>query len=130
MGKLSESQGGLPADCESSGQRKTMGDHRDPVHLDKMVLVVVRQGRLDCVSSCQRKPTKAKKKPQRDHQAQIHLGKMVLMVVKQRRWTAWAAAKDSQGKADKGLYTAKGAIEWPIKQGMMVCWHVWCVTAP
>ncbi len=48
-------------DCESSGQRKTKGDHWYWVHVDKMVLVVVRWGRLDCESSSHRKLMKAKK---------------------------------------------------------------------
>jgi hypothetical protein len=43
----------------SSQQRQTRGATRLD-QLDKMVLVVVRQGRLDCLSSSQRKPMKAK----------------------------------------------------------------------
>jgi hypothetical protein len=45
-------------------------------------------GRLDCVSSGQRKPVKAKG----DHQAQFHLDKMVLVVVKRGSWTVGAVA--------------------------------------
>jgi hypothetical protein len=56
-----------------------------------MVPVAVMGGMLDCVSSGQRKPMKAKKSQEKlkgDHQAQVHLGKMVLMVVRQGGWIA------------------------------------------
>ncbi len=45
----------------STGQKQTNGDFQARVHLDKVVLIVVRQGGMDCVSNGQRKPMKAKK---------------------------------------------------------------------
>jgi hypothetical protein len=37
---------GREVDCVNSGQRLLNGDYQTPVHLDKMVLMMVRQGGL------------------------------------------------------------------------------------
>jgi hypothetical protein len=67
--------------------------------VDKMVFVVARHRRLDCKSSAKESPCKLRM-VKGGHQAWVHLGKMVLMVVRRIGWTAWAAAKDSQGISD------------------------------
>ncbi len=75
-------------------------------------------GMLDCVSSGQRKPMKAKKSQEKlkgDHQAQVHLGKMVLMVVRQGGWIAWASSKDSQGNTISDLDSQGG--NWQLQIG-------------
>ncbi len=41
--------------------KSNLGDYWTPEHLDKMVLMVVKRWRLDCVSSDQRKPMKLRK---------------------------------------------------------------------
>jgi hypothetical protein len=62
--------------------------------------LVVRQGRLDCVSSSQEHSMKSLKL-KGDYQAHVHVGQMVLVVVRQGGWIALGVVKGAQRKVGK-----------------------------
>jgi hypothetical protein len=84
-----------------SGQSQTKRHYQDRVHLQKMVLVVVRQGRLDCMSSGRKKAIKAKG----DHQAQVLSQTRLSKRLPQdsgKRWGGWFSPHISHVKGRRG----------------------------
>ncbi len=86
--------------------KATQGDYQARVHLEKMVLVVVRQGAVLCEQW--KKKLNEILEQKGNYQTGVYLDKMAHVVVRQGGWTACLVAKDAQGKVGSATLGSQG----------------------
>jgi hypothetical protein len=105
---FSRCSGGEAGPCER-WPKATQGDYQARVHLEKMVLVVVRQGAVLCEHW--KKKLNEILEQKGNYQTRVYLDRMAHLVVRQGGWMACMAcmvAKDAQGKVGSATLGSQG----------------------